>query len=139
MLAFAGEIRADTLSATLNDAVKAASGLVSDAPVSTVVVVVVAVVVAMAAMVGGVLLPIFLFCFDVDGCCAVQGVAFLDLPSCQSGLTLDPAATHETATIQSVYTSGTAAEAQIKALADFVNASKRLVIIAGVRAAVPVL
>ena len=57
MLAFAGEIRADTLSATLNDAVKAASGLVSDAPVSTVVVVVVAVVVAMAAMVGGVLLP----------------------------------------------------------------------------------
>jgi len=138
VLAFAGEIRADTLSATLNDAVKAASGLVSDAPVSTVVVVVVAVVVAMAAMVGGVLLP-FLFLFDVDGCCAVQGVAFLDLPSCQSGLTLDPAATHETATIQSVYTSGTAAEAEIKALADFVNASKRLVIIAGVRAAVPVL
>ena len=63
MLAFAGEIRADTLSATLNDAVKAASGLVSDAPVSTVVVVVVvvAVVVAMAAMVGGVLLPFFWF------------------------------------------------------------------------------
>ena len=60
MLAFAGEIRADTLSATLNDAVKAASGLVSDAPVSTVVVVVV--VLTMAVMMAVVLLSFI----DVD-------------------------------------------------------------------------